>query len=124
MEQTDRILKQDAAGRVWTPPEQREAVLDEFAKSGMPATQFAARIGVKYSTFASWLQKRRKERGQASVTTSQAPAALAWVEAAVESRPGGAPRVLVVHLPGGARLEVADAVQAVVARHVFVALRG
>jgi hypothetical protein len=30
MNPTDRILKVDVVGRVWTPGEQREAVLDEF----------------------------------------------------------------------------------------------
>jgi len=62
MEPADRVLKQDARGRVWTPPEQREAVLDEFEKSGLPAVQFATHLGVKYPTFASWVQKRRKAR--------------------------------------------------------------
>ena len=41
MPQPDRILKVDAAGRVWTPREQREAVLDEFERSGVPAAKFA-----------------------------------------------------------------------------------
>ena len=63
MAQTDRILKVDTAGRVWTPREQREAVLDEFERSGLPATKFAAHIGVKYPTFASWVQKRRQAAG-------------------------------------------------------------
>ena len=53
MAQTDRVLKVDTAGRVWTPREQREAVLDEFERSGLPASEFAAHIGVKYPTFAS-----------------------------------------------------------------------
>ena len=57
---TEQVLKVDEAGRVWTPRELREAVLDEFERSGMPATQFAARLGVKYPTFASWVQQRRK----------------------------------------------------------------
>ena len=37
----EQILKVDTAGRVWTPREQREAVLDEFERSGMPASKFA-----------------------------------------------------------------------------------
>jgi transposase len=58
MNPTDRILKVDVVGRVWRPGEQREAVLDEFERSGLPASKFAAHIGVKYPTFASWVQKR------------------------------------------------------------------
>jgi hypothetical protein len=45
MNPTDRILKVDVVGRVWTPGEQREAVLDEFERSGLPASKFAAHIG-------------------------------------------------------------------------------
>lgn len=108
----EQILKIDEAGRVWTPRELREAALDEFERSGLPATQFAGRIGVKYPTFASWVQKRRKERGGRK--------RLPWVEV-------DAPRVAVstalsVHLPGGARLEIADGSQARIAAELLRAL--
>src|SRR5271170_5913430 len=109
MEGADRILKQDAAGRVWTPAERREAILDEFEKSGLPATQFAAHVGVKYPTFASWVQKRRKARGEVNAMQEQTPAVprlAGWVEATVEDEGEDTTRMLVVHLPGGARLEV------------------
>ena len=55
----EHILKVDVTGRVWTPRVQREAVLDEFERSGMAGTKFAEHIGVKYPTFASWVQQRR-----------------------------------------------------------------
>ena len=55
MAQTDAVLKVDVAGRVWTPRGRREEVLDEFERGGMPAAKFAAFIGVKYPTFASWV---------------------------------------------------------------------
>lgn len=122
MEQTDQILKQDAAGRVWTPVERREALLDEFERSGLPATQFAAHLGVKYSTFAVWVQKRRKSRSAGSGAAGPLPAVprlAGWVEATVESPGDGAERALVVQLPGGARLEVRDAAQAVLAAHLL-----
>lgn len=35
MAETENLLKVDVAGRVWTPCEAREAVLDEFERSGM-----------------------------------------------------------------------------------------
>ncbi|MEQ1851399.1 MAG: hypothetical protein ABMA01_07380 [Chthoniobacteraceae bacterium] len=60
---TEQILKVDVTGRVWTPRELREAALDEFERCGMPGTKFAERIGVKYSTFASWVQARRRQGG-------------------------------------------------------------
>lgn len=124
MAQTDRVLKVDAAGRVWTPRDQREAVLDEFERSGVPASKFAAHIGVKYPTFASWVQKRRKRRGDDAARPRQEPAALQWVEASVAGGDGTAARGLIVHLPGGARLEVGDAAQAALAGQLLRALCG
>ena len=120
MNPTDRVLKVDVKGRVWTPREQREAVLDECERSGLPATEFAAHVGVKYPTFASWVQKRRRERSAAG---RGEPAALEWVEAGVVSAVGAA-RGLVVHLPGGARIEVGDASQAALAAELLRALCG
>ena len=105
------MLKVDEAGRVWTPRELREAALDEFERSGMAATQFAAQIGVKYPTFASWVQKRRKERGGRGL--------LPWVEVAVEVPRATGSTALSVHLPGGARMEIADSSQAAVAAELL-----
>jgi hypothetical protein len=124
MTQTDRVLKVDTAGRVWTPREQREAVLDEFERSGVPASKFATHIGVKYPTFASWVQKRRKKRGDGAAHTRQEPAALKWVEATVDEAEAGAAQTLIVHLPGGARIEVRDAAQVVLAAQLLRALGG
>jgi hypothetical protein len=124
MNPTDRILKVDVVGRVWTPREQREAVLDEFERSGLPATEFAAHVGVKYPTFASWVQKRRKRRGDGARPSRKEPGALKWVEATVDEAKAGAARTLTVHLPGGVRLEVGDAGQAVLAAQLLRAFGG
>ena len=76
-------------------------------------------MGIKYQTFASWVQKRRHLRRQyppatkATVlpSTSATAAALRLVEAVVEHagddaaiKAGG--KSLCVYLPGGARVEV------------------
>jgi transposase len=116
MAQTDQVLKVDAAGRVWTPRARREEVLDEFERSGMAAVKFAACIGVKYPTLASWVQKRRRQR-EAGATAGR-PAALRWVEAAVEAHGSG----LRMELPGGARIEIADEAQAKLAAVLLRAL--
>jgi hypothetical protein len=121
----EQILKVDTAGRVWTPREQREAALDEFERSGMPASKFAERIGVKYSTFATWAHQRRKLRGCVDAVQEPRgePAVLKWVEAVPEDvRAAAAARALVVHLPGGARMEIADDAQAVIAAGLLRAL--
>jgi hypothetical protein len=40
----------------------RDEVLDEFERSGMEAAKFTVFVGVKYPTFVSWVQKRRRQR--------------------------------------------------------------
>lgn len=127
MEPADRVLKQDAAGRVWTPPEQREAILDEFERSGLPAAQFAARVGVKYQTFATWVQKRRKVRDGANTSERQTPMVPrleAWVEATVGGVVDNTGGALVVDLPGGAHVEVSNEAQAKLVACLLRALSG
>jgi hypothetical protein len=58
-----KILKRDAVGRVSYRAEQREAILDEFERSGLKGAAFARLTGLQYQTFASWIQRRRHERG-------------------------------------------------------------
>lgn len=125
MEEAVRVLKQDARGRVWTPPERREAILDEFERSGLPAAQFAAHVGVKYQTFATWVQKRRKARGEVNAMQEQTPAVprlAGWVEATVENDAEETTRKLVVQLPGGVRLEVSNGAQVLLAAQLLRAL--
>jgi len=97
----------------------------QFERSGMPASKFAERIGAKYSTFATWAQQRRKARGCGDAVREQrgGPAALKCVEALSEdAKPSPAARVLVVHLPGGARMEIADGAQTAIAAELLRAL--
>lgn len=58
-----KILKVDALGRVRVPEEKREELLDTFERSGMSGRQFAQQHGIHVQTFASWIQKRRRARG-------------------------------------------------------------
>ena len=109
------LLKTDTRGRVRTPAERRRALLKEFAGSGLSARKFAALVGVRYSTFAHWVQRFREEGGEIAPVGSVPPASPAevpvrWMEAIVEDR--GAPvaleaAVLCVRLPGGAQVEIA-----------------
>lgn len=127
----DEVLKTDVLGRVHTPRARREALLEEFERSGVSGKQFAALLGVNYQTFASWVQKRRKARGQYPFAKQKPGVArrsegLRLVEAVIESGSaqaagaGGAP--LWVQLPGGVRLEVSNARQAVLAADLLRAL--
>jgi transposase-like protein len=72
------ILVQDTLGRVMTPREKRERMLDEYERSGMSGAAFALLVGVKYPTLSSWIQQRRKGRTSASLATSSS---VRWVEA-------------------------------------------
>jgi len=66
-------LKTDTKGRVRVPAERREALLDEFERSGLSGMKFAALVGVKYATFAYWLARRRKARAQIEAAVDLEP---------------------------------------------------
>lgn len=55
----DGVLKADVLGRIKTPKESREKILDEFESSGLSGKRFARLAGIRYPTFATWAQKRR-----------------------------------------------------------------
>ena len=114
------ILRRDALGRVTLPREQREALLDEFERSGLPATRFARAAGVNYQTFACWAQQRRHARGEYARRPQPAAAALRLMEVVAADAPGAlhaaesaqAPAAaLELLLPGGTRLVLHDARQ-------------
>src|ERR1700724_4652204 len=91
-QESAEIFKQDTKGRVCVPKARREAVLDEWERSGGSAAQFADYVGIKYSTLANWIQKRRKQAGlkasllkPGAVDSSQSHGH--WVEAIVEKNP-------------------------------------
>jgi hypothetical protein len=121
----DEVLKTDVLGRVRTPKARREALLEEFERSGVSGKKFAALVGVNYQTLASWVQKRRKARGQYSLPGKK-PEALRLVEAVIASESikeaGGGGVALCLQLPGGVRVEVHDARQAVLAAELLRAL--
>ena len=56
----ETILKTDMLGRVKMPLARREQLLDEFERSGLSGQKFAAVVGVKYPTFATWAQCHRE----------------------------------------------------------------
>ena len=78
-DESTTIFKRDVLGRVTIPKAQREALLDEFERSGLKGKPFAKLVGVNYQTFAVWIQNRRRARGDyaaAAITKTQAPAAV------------------------------------------------
>lgn len=133
----DQIAKRDALGRVSTSRERREALLDEFERSGLKGAQFARAVGLNYQTFATWVQKRRHERGDYSKRrgVGALPAGSAsgspvnWIEAVaaapMRSTPVSAAAVdaLQVNLPGGVHLAICTPQQAALAAQLLNALR-
>jgi hypothetical protein len=93
----------DAKGRVRTSKKQRLVILSEFARSGLSAARFARQTGLKYSTFALWVQRYRRR------SRPERKAPLRLLEAVVTPSPAS-PAVL-LHLPGGARVELRQASQ-------------
>lgn len=59
----EQVLKTDVLRRMKTPAARREELLDEFERSGLSGKKFAALVGIKYPTFATWAQRRRRQRG-------------------------------------------------------------
>ena len=123
------ILKRDGLGRVRTPLAQRDALVDAFERSGLSGMKFAALHGVKYPSFANWVQQRKRRRLKAHAGGEGHPvppqddpaggagAPLQWWEAVVsEGTSGGSgpepmAGAMQLHLPGGVRMEITAAGQ-------------
>ena len=121
------LLKTDTLDRVFTPPARRQQLLDEFERSGLSGVKFAALAGLKYQTFASWVQARHRQRGgTGSAKAPPDPAArVRWLEAVIDQaqgQSGGIGAALRVRLPGGAQLEITHAGQVPLAAALLAAL--
>jgi transposase-like protein len=100
----------DTRGRLRVSKAQRRDILAALARSGEGLPQFARRTGLKYSTLANWVKHNRGGK------RSGRQPRLRLLEAVVESPAAAASGTLVVlQLPGGVRVEVADEKQAALA---------
>jgi transposase-like protein len=104
----------DTKGRVRASKEQRRIILAEFERSGLSAAQFARQSGLKYSTFAGWLQRSRRRSRPGPKSKVR------LLEAVVG--PAALNPALVVQLPGGARLEIRGTSQVALAAALVQAL--
>lgn len=115
------VLKTDRLGRVRVPAEQREAILEEFDRSGMTGAAFAEHHGIKYQTFASWRQARNRRRAKAAEANE--PIALAEVVVDSSGAAAGESSELRIELPGGAHMQVCSPQQARLAATVLESLQ-
>jgi hypothetical protein len=120
------VLKTDVMGRMKTPAVRRQSLLEEFDRSGLSGAKFAELAGIKYSTFAGWLHLRRRQNtGGIAKAPVDAAKQMRWLEAVIEQAhapAGTAGSALLLQLPGGARLEVTTANQAMLAAVLLKAL--
>ena len=106
----------DTKGRLRVTKAQRRDILAAFGGSGDSLPQFARRVGIKYSTLARWVQLSRPKHAGPKPS-------LRLLEAVVESPPTQAVgALLVLQLPGGVRVEVANETQAALAASLVRAL--
>lgn len=97
----------------------RETLLAQFDQGGISGAKFAKQAGIKYTTFANWLQKRRGQQHRVMAASKSAPSKrrnLHWLEAVVDGSPKKEPpklatATLTVHGPNGVRLELSDGKQ-------------
>ena len=103
----------DTKGRLRVSKAQRRDILSALVRSGEGLPQFARRTGLKYSTLANWVKHSRGGK------RSGRQPRLRLLEAVVESPPAAASgTLLVLQLPVGVRVEVADEKQAALAAMV------
>jgi transposase-like protein len=98
----------DTRGRIRASKEQRRLILAEFERSGGSAAQFAKVAGLKYSTFAAWVQRHR--RCQPSKLARQVRLLEATVDqtASIEDAKSSG---VVLRLVGGAEIQITDSKQ-------------
>jgi transposase-like protein len=114
------ILKRDARGRVRSTAEARAEAVAEYRRGGLSASAFAKMAGISKNTFWNWLHSQglTQKRGPAP-TKSNSHAPVRFMQVTAQAAPAPA---LLVRLPGGAIVEVADERQAVLAARLVQSL--
>ena len=57
------VIKMDCIGRVRTTAGHRDALIVAYEESALSGPEFCKHHGIKYQTFATWLQKHRRATG-------------------------------------------------------------
>jgi hypothetical protein len=127
-EQAGQILSQDARGRVLATQERRDLLLEEYDRSGMSGVRFAQYVGIKYTTLAHWLRRRRRQRQREKLLTNGVgetePGGSngTWIEAVVDKNasaaraPAGGLRI---YFAAGAYCQVSSAAEVALAAELL-----
>ena len=99
------ILKRDARGRVRSTAEARAEAVAEYRRSGLSASAFATMAGISKNTFWNLLHNHRLTQ-KLALSKSKSHPPVRFVQVVAQAAPASA---LLVRLPGGATVEVADA---------------
>ena len=97
------VIKVDARWRMRVSSQRRAELLDEFERNGMSTPEFARLAGIKYQTFAYWLQCRRKLREIAASGDQKQSGPVQWFHAVAQADVPAAGSLLVVRLVSGAQ---------------------
>jgi transposase-like protein len=114
MDRETGLIRTDQIGRLRFTADQRRILLDAFESSGQSASGFAAQHGIKYTTFANWVQKRRADQPGVRPSPNVAPAKpllLAEVSCEEACPLPGACAALEVCLPGGVKFAIGGLAQ-------------
>jgi hypothetical protein len=114
----NEILKTDCKGRIRFPARMREQLLDEYERSGMSGAEFAAYYNIKYPTFATWRQRRKREQKKAVKEGKNCSLIEVAVEDVRESTG------VQIALPGGASVRITNKSEAALAAEVLKGLSG
>jgi hypothetical protein len=132
-EHAGQILSQDVRGRVLVTRERRESLLEEYDRSGMSGVRFAKYVGIKYTTLAYWLKKRRGHRERekllmkAEMGTEAGRSSGTWIEAVVDKNgsPARAPAgALRIYFAGGAYCQIHSNAEVALAAELLRGLGG
>ena len=135
---THDLIKMDCLGRLIVCREHREALLDEFERGAMSGPAFSRHHGIKYQTFASWMQKRRRARrdyeplsdAHGPTLTKELRPSLTLAEVTMAPLPLplrheiSPSQSLKLNLPCGLSLEVSDRLQIPLLLDLIAALPG
>lgn len=83
MELVETGEKRDRVGRKITPAPRRAELVAAWRQSGLTQAEFARREGVRYPTFASWVQQARPTGGRAHASAPKVRFAEVQVPAAL-----------------------------------------